>query len=85
MKKQILYSDINSAIKTNRQIVVAEYTIQPGSKDEAKTRGIVHQVKPKKKVTVIHGDVSADYFYSFDNAREAQEFINESEKGSTTN
>ncbi len=71
MKQQIMFAAVDCEIRNGR-IVVAEFLT--GS--DTKARGIVHEVKAKRKVRTLHGNVSPSYLYSFDNAREAQEFIN---------
>ncbi len=73
--KQINFNDVEVEIR-NGSVVVAEYTTIGADNQIIQSRGIVHQVMAKRKVNVLHGNVNANFFYSFDNAREAQEFIN---------
>ena len=75
MMKQINYNDIKTEMNVNGKIIAAEYSIGKDSTQQ-KARGFVQEVKSKRKVRTLHGDVNADFYYSFDNAREAQEFIN---------
>lgn len=74
MKKKVCFSAIKEEWKAGR-IVVAEI----GNEGNFKARAVIQKTLPKQWgfAETIYGTVKPKELYSFDNAVEAQKFINE--------